>query len=68
MVICVNKLDLFIFFDCILAAQLFVLAQRSINERWGGTDSVHRFVPIDASSCMRGAEKQRQCNMVIHLF
>lgn len=33
---------------------------------WGG--SVHRFVPIDASSCMRGAERQRQRNMVIHLF
>lgn len=51
---------------------MFVLAQRSINEGGRGTggvaDSVHRFVPIDASSCMRGAEKQRQCNMVIHLF
>lgn len=32
------------------------------------TDSVHRFLPIDASSCMHEGKKRRQCNMVIHLF
>lgn len=32
------------------------------------TDSIHRFLPTDASSRMQEVKKQRQRNMVIHLF